>query len=115
MSYFKEEEFKCPCCNRVFINPILIPTLDLIRSDYGKPMVVNSGFRCPSHNRTVGGAAQSEHLIGTAADIACTNNADRYKLVSLCYKHGIKRIGIGKTFVHIGVSLSAAQEVIWLY
>ena len=113
--YFKEEEFTCPCCGKVFLNPVLIPTLDKIRKDYGKPMIVTSGFRCPSHNQSVGGAASSEHLIGSGADIECISNYDRFALLSICLKHGIRRIGIGKTFIHIGIALSSPQDIIWLY
>ena len=113
--YFKEEEFACPCCGKIFLSPFLIPTLDKIRKDYGKPMVVTSGFRCPSHNQAVGGASASEHLIGAAADIECITSGDRFALVVACLKHGIRRIGIGKTFIHIGIALSSPQSKIWLY
>ena len=33
-------------------------------------MVVTSGYRCPIHNAAIGGAAESQHIYGTAADIA---------------------------------------------
>ena len=33
------------------------------------PIIINSGFRCESVNRKVGGVAGSQHLIGQAADI----------------------------------------------
>ena len=38
--------------------------------DYVKaPVVINSGYRCPKLNEAVGGARQSQHLYGEAADI----------------------------------------------
>lgn len=44
--------------------------LDPAREALGKPVVVNSGFRCPLHNKTVGGVYNSQHVKGEAADIA---------------------------------------------
>jgi len=44
--------------------------LDPVRERFGKPIKVNSGFRCPIHNRTVGGVPGSQHVKGEAADIA---------------------------------------------
>lgn len=43
--------------------------LDPAREALGRPIVVNSGYRCPKLNKTVGGAAGSQHLLGEAADI----------------------------------------------
>ena len=43
--------------------------LDPIRSLYGKPITVNSGFRCPTLNKAVGGSKTSHHMEGKAADI----------------------------------------------
>lgn len=43
--------------------------LQVIRDILNRPIVVNSGYRTPEHNRAVGGARQSFHLSGMAADI----------------------------------------------
>ena len=43
--------------------------LDPIRSLYGKPITVNSGFRCETLNKAVKGAKNSQHIFGMAADI----------------------------------------------
>ena len=43
--------------------------LDPLREWYGKPIVVNSGYRCPALNKAVGGATPSQHMSGQAADI----------------------------------------------
>ena len=42
--------------------------LQPVRDNYGKPVVINSGYRCPSLNKAVGGAKTSQHLTGEAAD-----------------------------------------------
>lgn len=50
--------------------------LDPARSALGKPITVNSGYRCPQLNKAVGGAPKSYHLLGRAADIT-TNGCNR--------------------------------------
>lgn len=43
--------------------------LDPIREHAGRPVVVNSGFRCPALNSRIGGSPTSQHMRGEAADI----------------------------------------------
>lgn len=43
--------------------------LQVIRDLVGRPVLINSGYRTPEHNRAVGGASASQHLQGKAADI----------------------------------------------
>ena len=45
--------------------------LDVIREKFGKPILISSGFRCPLLNKAVGGAVNSQHLKGLAADLVC--------------------------------------------
>lgn len=75
MKWFKEKELCCKCCGqlppfaRENIEALVENVLDPLRERYGKPIVVNSGYRCPKHNKEVGGVANSQHLRGEAADI----------------------------------------------
>jgi hypothetical protein len=43
--------------------------LDPLRERYGKPIHVNSGYRCPALNKAVNGSKTSHHMTGLAADI----------------------------------------------
>ena len=43
--------------------------LDPLRERYGKPIIVNSGYRCPALNKAVKGSKTSSHMKGLAADI----------------------------------------------
>ena len=43
--------------------------LDPIREDWGSPISVSSGYRCPELNAKVGGAKTSGHLYGFCADL----------------------------------------------
>lgn len=49
--------------------------LDPLREAYGKPIVVTSGYRCPALNKAVGGASNSQHLYGYAADIRSVSDS----------------------------------------
>lgn len=69
---FKLSEFLCHCCQggADIVKQELMVKLQKLRNDFGKPMVVDCGYRCPQHNASVGGARDSAHLYGEAADIA---------------------------------------------
>jgi zinc D-Ala-D-Ala carboxypeptidase len=57
--------------------------LQPIRDAIGKPLFVSSGFRSPELNRELGGAKNSQHLDGKAADIVCSaiTSKDLFKRV----------------------------------
>jgi len=113
MSYFKTDEFTCPCCNKVIVSGYLIHLLNKIREGLGKPMTVNSGYRCKKHNKKVGGKDNSAHRRGTAADIECTNSHDRFIIKKLAYEAGFKRLKPYPTFIHLDVDMELPQEVMW--
>lgn len=80
MKYFKEREFACKCCGqlppsmRANIVALVDNVLDPAREQFGGPVVVNSGYRCPKHNLEVDGVVNSQHMKGEAADICCNDN-----------------------------------------
>lgn len=55
----------------------LMGVLDLIREAWGSGIVVNSGYRCEALNKAVGGAKESAHLTGYAADIRPLNGQNK--------------------------------------
>ena len=55
--------------------------LDPARTLLGKPISVSSGFRCEELNRRVGGAKNSQHLKGEAADLQCYDCEYLFKLI----------------------------------
>lgn len=65
--------------------------LDPLRTAWGKPIVVNSGYRCAKLNKAVGGASSSQHLTGQAADIedASRRREENKKLFELIIKLGL--------------------------
>jgi uncharacterized protein YcbK (DUF882 family) len=43
--------------------------LQPIKEHFGKPVIINSGYRSPNHNKLAGGAPLSQHLFGKAIDL----------------------------------------------
>ena len=70
---FYRDEFACQgenCCggsspmDRGFVRK-----LQKLRDHLGVSITVSSGFRCNVHNKAIGGAENSQHCLGIAADI----------------------------------------------
>ena len=83
------------------MDPEFIAKLQALRDVWGKPMLVSSGARCATWNAIIHGAAQSQHLLGKAADIVFPDARDIPKFVALAEKLGFGGIGTGLTFVHL--------------
>lgn len=66
--HFRAREFACKHCGWIKTHRVLLAGLEKIRPVNGLSVV--SGYRCPTHNRDIGGATNSQHMYGTAADIA---------------------------------------------
>lgn len=50
------------------INLLVDNILDPIRGKFCAPVIITSGYRCPQVNKLVGGANNSQHMSGCAAD-----------------------------------------------
>jgi uncharacterized protein YcbK (DUF882 family) len=48
---------------------ILAKNLQVLRDELNTGIRINSGYRSPQHNAKIGGAKNSQHTLGTAADI----------------------------------------------
>ncbi|PZO62751.1 MAG: peptidase M15 [Paracoccus denitrificans] len=71
---FSPAEIACRGTGAIKINTEAMDKLQSLRNRLGKPLIVRSGYRSPSHNRAVGGAPASKHMQGTAFDIAMSNH-----------------------------------------
>ena len=71
---FNRSEFACQgkdCCGGAApIHPDLLAGVQALRDLVGRPLRINSGFRCPKHNAAIGGVKNSYHMLAMAADIA---------------------------------------------
>lgn len=95
----------------------LMLMLDDLRDKVGFPLIKTSGYRTPEYNKQIGGASNSEHIKmpAEAMDIACTESSKRFAIIKTALEIGFNRIGIGQTFIHLGISKTHPQNVIWHY
>lgn len=70
-AYFTGSEVACHCCGEVLIDLHALQCLDALRAALDRPLHVVSGYRCPEHNASVGGAPRSYHMRGMAFDVRC--------------------------------------------
>lgn len=100
---FSPHEIACKCCGVVVFDTEAMSALQNTRRDIGKPLIVNSGYRCPTHNGRVGGASKSMHLWGRAFDINTRDwtELERYELVALAGANGFAGFGFYRDFIHI--------------
>lgn len=83
--------------------------LEDIRTAFGEPIFINSGFRTPIVNHLVGGVPTSRHLCGRAADIRPEYNKEFYN--ELQRLAGVIRLSaddlsefiVYKDFIHIAI------------
>lgn len=67
------------------LDALMWNVLDPIRRMWGKPIIVNSGYRCPKLNAEIGGSATSQHMKGEAADITAgdpTKNKELFDMIA---------------------------------
>ena len=88
IKYFKKQEFACKCgkyCNGypAEIDMNMVKIADQIRNRIGKPITINSGLRCKTHNANVGGVSNSQHLLGKAADLGCPAGCTPTQMASI--------------------------------
>ena len=116
-AHFTLRELDCHCgCDtppEVAANlVVLADSLEALRTRLGStPLHINSGYRCPSYNKRIKGAVQSQHMLGKAADLsgrkANPESIAKAAEFVAAFKHG----GIGRyaTFTHVDVRTGAAR------
>lgn len=114
--YFAPQEFeKCvPSCSIHDVSPELLTILDHVRESVGFPIVLTSAFRSKEYELSKGRLGTSSHCKGYAVDIRCSTSTERLALVSTFLLHGVHRIGIGNTFIHVDIDPDKTSAI-WLY
>lgn len=99
------------------LHPDLVAVIMELERRMGFSLQINSGYRDPVHNIDVGGVAGSEHTYDPAegADVFCQRSTTRYKMLRELFELGVRRIGVGDRFIHIGVARDRPMDVAWTY
>ena len=87
-AHFNVSEFRCKCGGNhdTLIDNNLAPKLEqLYKALNCSKIIVNSGYRCTTHDKNVGGNGYGQHTKGTAADIVCYDSSGHYD--RSCYHH----------------------------
>lgn len=105
--HFSRREFACRCCGGDRVDLGLVSALEQLRSLIDRPIRIVSGYRCPDHNRLVGGAPNSYHTQGKAADIVCSDLDIRQTIEAAEKVWAFWAGGIGaypeRGFVHVDI------------
>ena len=97
--------------NVVKVSTELVLGLQIMRNLIGRPIKVINGYRTPEHNKRVGGADNSQHLHGRAADITVEGMSGK-ELAKFAEVAGFNAIGIAKTAIHVD---DRPERVRWNY
>lgn len=120
-SYDGDPMLSCPCCGDKGMTVDFLKKLDKIRGEYGKPMIVNSGYRCAKYNASMSSTGFcGPHTTGRAVDIK-TSGEDAIRLVRIALNNGITGIGVkqsgphNKRFIHLDDLAGDVRPWIWSY
>lgn len=84
------------------VQALIKNVLEPIRTHEGRPIFINSGYRCPLLNKAVGGVPSSQHVLGQAADITTRNRKIDLEIVDYAATNlEFDQMIVYKTFVHI--------------
>lgn len=110
---FKYREFDCKCgCSITKHNTELSDKLQILRDYVGKPVIITSPYRCPTHNAKVGGARKSFHMEGCAADLII-DNVNVLEIGKICESIGFNGIGVyDDGYVHVDVR-PVSEKYFW--
>ena len=118
--HFKFRECVCPCCDRLKIVPVFFSHMEFLeqmRVKLNFPIIINSGYRCPEYNATIGGAKRSQHM-SFATDIRPAwvkgyGEEEWVKRLQAMHEEAerlnFKGIGIYGTFIHLDLRPEKAR------
>ena len=114
--YFSYAEFACKgvgCCGETAVaDSKLIAGLEQLRKLAKSPLIINSGFRCKTHNARIGGASNSVHTYGMAADVKTPVGMSDEQFYKLAEKVKVFRdggMGIYNGRIHVDVRGTKAR------
>lgn len=95
---------------------LCVYVLEPLRAAVGHPIIITSGYRCPALNTAVGGVANSQHMLGEAADIRCLNRDEALSLIKAIERVArydqaiIERDAKGSVWLHVSCKFDPEQN-----
>lgn len=113
---FTKAEFDCKETGENRMQPAFMVLLQRLRTRYGKPMIITSGYRSPRHSIEARKAQPGAHAQGIACDVAVSGE-DALTIVAMALDLGFSGIGVsqkagGPRFIHLD---TAPRRAIWSY
>jgi zinc D-Ala-D-Ala carboxypeptidase len=103
---FSAKEFQCQHCGADGVKEALVDKLQQMRTKYGKPMRITSGYRCPKHPIEVKKSVPGAHALGLAADVG-VEGAAAHEILKLAFELGFTGIGVQQKgtgrFIHLDI------------
>lgn len=97
---FLSKELVCKHCGEVGVDPLALERLQVLRDLWGKPMVLNSAYRCPQHPEEIKKEKPGTHAQGISFDIKATP-AEQVEIMTIAKNLGFKGFGFHPRFIHI--------------
>ena len=96
----------------------LAKNMQVLRDHIGKPIQITSGYRSPDHNKKIGGAKASKHVLGMACDfkVKGVTPAEIIKdieVLIMCDKMKQGGIGIYPSWVHYDIYYNGVNKRRW--
>jgi len=115
--HFSKSEFDCRETGENAMRPAFVDKLQALRYEYGRPMIITSGYRSPRHSIESAKPQPGAHASGQACDIRVGPGEDVHDLVTLAVRFGFTGIGISQRagqprFVHLD---TLNRKAIWSY
>lgn len=115
---FSAKEFACSHCGENEMKPDFMAKLQRLRTAYGKPMKITSGYRCAKHPIEAAKSSPGAHASGCAADMGI-QGAEAHKLLSLALQEGFTGIGVQQKgtgrFLHLDTLQGSTRPTVWSY
>ena len=118
---FTKEEFDCQHTGENAMQPDFMQRLQALRTEYGKPMIITSGYRSTEHPIEAAKQTIGPHTTGRACDVSVSGE-NALLLLSLAVKHGFTGIGVkqkgSRRFLHLDdltIADGYARPTIWSY
>lgn len=104
---------------RFAIRLLVLNLLQPLRDKVQRPLVLNSGYRSPAlnKNKAVGGAKDSQHLKGEAADISCKDAMEVLLLAQIIFRYSLPfdQMILHDSFLHLSFKANGQQRHQILY